>query len=195
MEVEMRTRMILAALGVLALAAITLTGLSIGLGGLITLCILSTSATAFYPLDGSLSPATISQQLEPLLGPAAKYFFALGTLAAGLTSAITAPLAAAYAVSGVMGWRVSLTDWRFRMTWLAVLAAGTLFAALESKPLTAILFAQFANGLLLPVIALALLWLVNREVLLGKYRNSLFMNLLAGMVIIICIFLGLSKLV
>ena len=81
------------------------------------------------------------------------------------------------------------------MTWLAVLAAGTLFAALESKPLTAILFAQFANGLLLPVIALALLWLVNREVLLGKYRNSLFMNLLAGMVIIICIFLGLSKLV
>jgi NRAMP (natural resistance-associated macrophage protein)-like metal ion transporter len=72
--------------------------LSIGLGGLITLSIVTTAAAAFFGTDIAFSAATISQQLEPLLGPAAKYFFAIGLLAAGLTSAITSPLAAAYAV-------------------------------------------------------------------------------------------------
>ena len=170
------------------------TGLSIGLGGLITFCILSTSATAFYPLDEPLTATTISRQLEPLLGASAKYFFALGTLAAGLTSAITAPLAAAYAVSGVMGWQNDLRDWRFRLTWMVVLGTGTLFAMLETRPLAAIVLAQFANGLLLPVIALALLWLVNNRSLMGNHRNNLAMNLIALAVILICIVLGGSKL-
>ena len=48
--------------------------------------------------------ADMAVQLEPLLGPWARVFFAAGLLAAGLTSAITAPLAAAYATAGALGW-------------------------------------------------------------------------------------------
>ncbi|MEI8619122.1 divalent metal cation transporter [Pseudoalteromonas sp. B193] len=43
-------------------------------------------------------------QLEPLLGDAAHYFLLRGLFAAGLTSTITAPLASAYAVCGMLGW-------------------------------------------------------------------------------------------
>ena len=75
------------------------TGISITLGGIITLAILSTASVAFYGTDaGKISAANMAVQLEPLLGGMAHYFFAIGLCAAGLTSAITAPLAGAYAV-------------------------------------------------------------------------------------------------
>lgn len=169
------------------------TGLSIGLGGLITLAIMSTSAAAFFGSGGEISAANIAQQLEPLLGPAAKYFFAAGLFAAGLSSAVTAPLAAAYAVCGALGWDSHLSSNRFRFVWLLVLAIGTLFAVLGSSPIAAILFAQAANGFLLPVAAIFLLVVMNCSQQLGEFRNRLWSNLLGGAVVAVTIGLGLMK--
>ena len=170
------------------------TGISIGLGGLITLAIMSTSAAAFFGSGGGVTAATIAEQLEPLLGPGARYFFALGLFAAGLSSAVAAPLAAAYAVSGALGWERDLSSWRFRMVWLAVLACGTGFAVMGTKPLTAILFAQAANGFLLPVCAIFLLLVMNRSGLLGEHRNRLASNILGCAVVLITLGLGGLKL-
>ncbi len=169
--------------------------LSIGLGGLITLAIVTTAAVAFFGSDTAFSAATISQQLEPVLGPAARYFFAVGLLAAGLTSAVTSPLAAAYAVSGALGWPPDLSDRRFRAVWMLVLGAGTLAAALGTRPISAIVFAQAANGLLLPVVACYLLYVMNSPRLLGDYRNRWASNLVGGGVVLVVAGLGLSRLV
>lgn len=171
------------------------TGLSIGLGGLITLAIMSTSAAAFFGSDGDLSVANIAQQLEPLLGPAAKYFFAAGLFAAGLSSAVTAPLAAAYAVCGALGWERDMGSGRFRLVWLAVLVSGTYFAIVGTSPLAAILFAQAANGFLLPVAAIFLLVVMNQSGQLGKFRNRIWSNLLGAVVVLVTIGLGILKLV
>jgi manganese transport protein len=97
------------------------------------------------------SAGQMAEQLEPLLGPFAKYFFAIGILSAGVTSAITAPLAAAYATSGTLGWERNLRGWRFRAVWAIVLVVGTVLAALATNPVAAIVFAQAANGILLPL--------------------------------------------
>jgi manganese transport protein len=168
--------------------------LFIGLGGLITLAIVTTAATAFFGADTALSAATISQQLEPLLGPAAKYFFAIGLLAAGLTSAITSPLAAAYAVSGALGWKTDLTDRRFKVIWAVVLGCGMLAAALGTRPINAIIFAQAANGFLLPIIAVYLLYVMNSTSLLGKYKNSWRSNIVGTLVVLVVSGLGILKL-
>ncbi|QIB66375.1 Nramp family divalent metal transporter [Kineobactrum salinum] len=169
-------------------------GLSIGLGGLITLAILSTAAAAFFGTGLVFDGGSLALQLEPLLGPAARYVFAAGLFAGGLTSAITAPLAASYAVCGAMGWRNSLHGRGFRLVWATVLLTGTTFAALGSKPLTAILFAQMANGLLLPVVAVFLLTVMNSKALLGEYRNGPAANLLGSAVVLVAVALGLVKL-
>ena len=167
------------------------TVISIGLGGLITLAVMSTSAVAFFNSGTAFSAASLATQLEPLLGASANILFACGLLAAGLTSAITAPLAAAYAVTGALGWSTEFTDRRFRAICMSVLLVGTVFAALGSKPIAAILFAQAANGLLLPVIAIFLIIIVNRADLLGEYRNKLASNLLGAVVVITVTGLGL----
>ncbi len=170
------------------------TGLSIGLGGLITLAVISTAAAAFFQTGLAFSAQSLAQQLEPLLGAAAKYCFALGLFAAGLTSAITAPLAATYAVGGALGWPPVYDDWRYRCTWGVVLLTGTLFAALGTKPLAAIIFAQAANGFLLPITAVFLLVVMNRRDLLGDFCNRAPANLLGTLVVLVATGLGLFKL-
>jgi Mn2+/Fe2+ NRAMP family transporter len=165
----------------------------VGLCGLITLAILSTAAAAFFQTGLTFGGDSMARQLEPLLGPSARYVFAGGLLASGLTSAITAPLAAGYAVCGALGWSQALDSPRFRLVWLTVLASGCLFAALGTRPLTAIVFAQAANGFLLPIVAIFLLLVMNRRDLLHEHCNRLPANLAGGVVVLVALGLGLVK--
>ena len=154
------------------------TGVSITLGGVITLAILSTASVAFYGTDaGQISAANMAVQLEPLLGDAAHYFFAIGLFAAGLTSEITAPLAGAYAVCGMLGWSNKMDNTRFKSVAIVILLFGAAVASLGLDPVAVIIFAQAANGLLLPIVTTYLVWLVNQKTVMGKYTNSLLVNL------------------
>jgi manganese transport protein len=92
---------------------------SVSLGGMVTLAIMMTAAAVFFQKGTQIeNAADMAAQLEPLLGPVAKSMFAFGLLAAGLTSAVTAPLAAAYALRGVLGWAGGRETWRFRIVWI-----------------------------------------------------------------------------
>ena len=162
------------------------------LGGLVTLAIVLTAAAAFHGNGGIANVADMARQLEPLLGgSAAKMLFAGGLLAAGLTSAITAPLAAAFAISGAMGWESALRSWRFRTIWMLVLVVGTTLAALGlQSPQITILIAQAANGMLLPLITMFLLFAVNSTQLMGQHKNNLVTNLAGLTVVLVTLLLG-----
>ena len=82
---------------------------------------------------------------------------------------------------------------RFRLIWLAVLVCGTAFAAVGIKPLTAILFAQAANGFLLPICAIFLLIIMNRSEILGTHVNKRWANLAGVVVVGVTLLLGLLK--
>ena len=118
----------------------------------------------------------------------------MSMFAAGMTSAITAPLAAAYATAGALGWPRDLGDARLRGVWMAVLAAGILFAALGASPVPAILFAQVANGLLLPFIAVFLLLAVNDRRWMGDRVNGPVANTAGAVVVAVALMLGLRAL-
>lgn len=171
------------------------TGLSVSLGGLVTLAILVTAASCYERGTILKSAVMMAEQLEPLLGGLAQFFFAVGLFAAGVTSAITAPLAAAYATGGALGWRSNLRSWRFRATWALIVALGTVLALGGYKPVRAIIFAQAANGILLPIVAVFLLVVVNRRKLLRGYTNGWWANVLGVAVVAIAAGLGMLKLV
>lgn len=170
------------------------TVIAVAWGGVVTLAVLFTAASCF-PVGTRIDRAAqMADQLVPLLGPAARPFFALGMLAAGLTSAITAPLAAAYACAGVLGWPRDFRSRRFRMVGASVIILGAALAIVGIKPVSAIVFAQAANGLLLPLVAVFLLVVMNRRNLLRGYANGLLANILGGAVVLIVGGLGVFQL-
>ncbi|MGB7784460.1 MAG: Nramp family divalent metal transporter [Salinimicrobium sp.] len=158
------------------------------LGGIVSMAIVVTAAAS--GLHSVSSAADFAVGLEPVFGSYATWFIGLGLFAAGITSSITAPLAAAYVVSGCLGWKKGLTSIRFKMVWAGVLLLGVIFSSLGFQPVEVIQFAQVANGILLPVVAFFLFWIVNRASVMGKYRNSTIQNILALLVLGIAVFLG-----
>ena len=61
-----------------------------------------------------------------------------------------------------------------------MIVIGVLFASLSVKPLQLILLAQIANGALLPIIAIFILWVSNDKTLLGERSNNAVQNLLGA---------------
>jgi len=164
------------------------------LGGVISMAVIVTASAAFFGTVTDITSGTdMAQQLEPFAGRWAKYIISIGLFAAGISSAITAPMAAAYATAGIMGWKQDLRSWRFRMVWMFILLAGVLFSMLGFKPVEAILFAQVANGILLPVIAVYLLVVMNSRKIMGDNVNTLLSNILGGIVVLIAMGLGLRS--
>ncbi len=164
--------------------------LSVGLGGLVTIAIL-VNAT---PFDDASSLSAIASQLEPLFGEWAGAFFGLGLFAAGLTSSITAPLAAGYAMSGALGWERDLKSPRFRAVVAFVVLTGLVLALVGRSPTEAIVLAQAANGLLLPLIAIFLIVVVNDGAIMGKFKNRPLQNLLGVLVVLVVTGLGAYQL-
>ncbi|MFZ2288028.1 MAG: divalent metal cation transporter [Bacteroidales bacterium] len=164
------------------------------LGGVISMAVIVTASAAFAGTGTEITSGTdMARQLEPLAGRWAKYIISIGLFAAGISSAITAPMAAAYATAGIMGWKRDLRSARFRMIWMFILLAGVLFAMLGFKPVEAILFAQVANGILLPVIAVYLLVVMNSRKIMGDNVNTLLSNILGGIVVLIATGLGIRS--
>lgn len=168
--------------------------LSIVLGGMITMAILIVAAVAFKGKPSEIQDISdLSFQLKPLLGSWSSSFIAFGFLAAGISSAITAPLAAAFATAEILGWPSTLGTKKFKLVWIGVLLLGVVFASLGYRPTELILFSQVANGILLPIIALFLWWIVNDRKLLQQHKNSWWLNFFSGIVILICLLLGLKS--
>ncbi|MAP54929.1 Nramp family divalent metal transporter [Altibacter sp.] len=165
---------------------------SILLGGLVSMAIII-SAAAIQQSEVS-NASDLAQSLAPLFGSFATYFLSIGLFAAGITSAITAPLAAAYVVKGCFGWQAGLRSLGFRAVWMSVLGLGIVFSSLGIKPIEIIQFAQVANGILLPVIAIFLLWVVNRKTVMGANRNTVVQNLLGFFIVLTSILLGVKSL-
>jgi len=165
--------------------------ISIALGGLVSIAILITASAA--PIQDVTNAMDMAKGLEPLFGKSAIYFMGIGLLAAGVTSAITAPLAAAFVASSCFGWDGGMRNKKFKLVWSAVLFSGVFFLSFDIKPIQVIQFAQVANGILLPVMAMLLLWIVNKKTVMGSHKNSLFQNVLGFIIVGFAIFLGIKS--
>ena len=163
--------------------------ISIGIGGLVSMTILATAAASLFGSDKTIENAVdMAEQLKPLFGSLATVTLGAGLFAAGLTSAITAPLATGYIVQEIF--KSSNSRRPFQIGALIVIISGTLASLLGYRPVELIFVAQIANGLLLPIIAIFLLRLANDKNLLGQYANGLMANILGAAILLITTALG-----
>jgi Mn2+/Fe2+ NRAMP family transporter len=136
--------------------------------------------------------------LRPLAGHAASALFAFGLCNASLFSASILPLATAYYVCEGLGMEAGVNK-RFHeaptfywlYTTLIGLGALTVIVLSEAKQIPIILLSQVVNGILLPFVLIFMLRLVNREDLMGKYKNSRLFNNIAWVSCVVMIALTL----
>jgi len=164
------------------------------LGGIISMLIIITAAATATKTQTVTSAADLAVQLEPVFGSYAKLLMGIGLLAAGSSSALTAPLAAAYAAQGLFGWSKEEKDWKFRLVWMTILLIGITVAATGLKPILIIKFAQITNAILLPLVASYLIMISNSKNLLGQYSNKLVQNILGFFILAITFSLSVRSL-
>lgn len=163
------------------------------IGGAITLAIIVSGTNVV----GEFSFDNLGVALDSRLAGKGSSLLGLGLFSAGLSSAITAPLAAAIAGQSLVGHQRK--EWAnnglyFRLSWGLVLLAGLIFGLTDIQPIPAIIAAQALNGVILPLAAVALLTAVNNHNIMPEgFRNPSWLNILGILIVAITVFLGLHN--
>lgn len=129
--------------------------------------------------------ADAARALEPLAGPYAKLLFGVGLFGASMLAAGVLPLSTAYSISEALGYEKGVSrSFREAPIFLGIftflIVVGAIVAMMPGLPIIdALLNLQVVNGLLLPVLLIAILRLVNDEDLMGERRNGPVYNVLA----------------
>ena len=130
--------------------------IAISFGGIISVSIII--AAAGSNINQLVSIDDLGYSLNNLYGKKSQLFISLGLFSAGLSSALTAPLAAGYVV------KESLGDYSDKMKLekivpILIIITGLIFTFFDSNPINLIRLAQITNGLMLPGITLFILYL------------------------------------
>ncbi|GCE15981.1 Nramp family divalent metal transporter [Tengunoibacter tsumagoiensis] len=158
--------------------------------------IICTSATLFLHSGGKgvvlKDAADAAQALAPFLGPYATYIFALGLLGASFLAAGVLPISTCYSITEALGlengvsrsWKEAPAFWGLFTT---LIVLGVVISMLPNLPVVQILLnLSMLNGIVLPVILFAILYLVNKKSLMGHYTNGPVFNAMAyGLAVIV----------
>lgn len=142
------------------------------------------AATVFANKVTITGAADAALAIRPFAGELAGVLFGAGLLVAGFIGAAIVPLATAYAFSEFFGYEGSL-DVNFSKSrlfygfFIFQILLGVIVTSLPGIELFKItLYADFLNGIFLPVILFFLYKFVNDKELMGKYANSRLQNII-----------------
>jgi len=137
--------------------------------------------------------ADAAHALQPLAGPYAETLFAIGLFGASMLAAGVLPLATAYSISEALGFEKGVSrSFREAPIFIGVftflIAVGAAIAVIPDLPLIRVLLlTQVINGLLLPIILIAILRLVNNRELMGTHVNGAIYNVAAWLTtVVVC---------
>ena len=159
--------------------------------------VVSTAATLHTNGVQLNDAADAAQALAPVVGQYAKYLFAVGLFGASMLAMAVLPLATAYSLSEALGFEKGLShSFREAPIFLGIFTAliliGATVALIPGIPqIKLLIFTQSINGLLLPVILVAIVLLSNNREIMGDYKNSFLFNCLAWIITIIVSILSL----
>jgi len=147
--------------------------------------VIATAATLHIEGIHLNDAADAARALAPVVGPYAKYLFGIGLFGAAMLAMGVLPLATAYSLSEALGFEKGLSrSFREAPIFLGIFTTlvviGAFVALIPGIPqIQLLLLTQCINGLLLPVLLVAIVLLANNEEIMGEYKNTLWFNVLA----------------
>ena len=124
--------------------------------------------------DLSLAAAT----LEPLLGPAARVIFALALLFAGLSSSVTAGMAAGTISSGIANEPYDIHDRHSSLGVMGTFVLAVVVISFVTDPFQGLVWSQALLSLQLPITIFTQIWLTSSSKVMGAYANGPWLRVL-----------------
>ena len=166
---------------------------SITIGGLISMAIVIIGKTGEgLPISNATEMAAM---LKNNMGTGSVWLFGLGLFAAGLSSALTAPMAAGKVAASL--WQHFYLSQKGLSLWIEIMVvvAGAWVAITNVNNLWVIKVAQVINGTLLPVFITMILWLLNSRTVMHKNKNKPWLNAAGIFVLLVSVVLTYKTLI
>ncbi|RHY90109.1 hypothetical protein DYB35_004467 [Aphanomyces astaci] len=151
--------------------------IALGIAGLVNMSMLIMAASPFhtagYTQVDSIENAYIT--LEPLLGKASSYVFAIGLLASGISSSAVGTLAGQVIMAGFLNFHVNV--WIRRAV---TLVPSMMIIFSGADPTQALVFSQVVLSFCIPFALIPLAMFTGREDIMGKWKSAWPMQLLTA---------------
>ena len=140
----------------------------------------------------------LAESLRPLLRSVAHVFFCVGLFAVAMNPFLINAMIGGSILADGIGQPPKLSDrWPRRFTVL-VLLAGMVVAMLAlrtgHKPVKLIIFGQALTVIGNPLMAVTILWLANQKDIMGDRRNTVILNILGGLGLLVVVLMAVRVL-
>jgi manganese transport protein len=125
--------------------------------------------------------------LEPMAGKLATTIFALGIVAAGVSSQFPNVLMLPWLLCDYNQSERKMTLPKYRIIVLVISMLGLVVPIFEARPVFVMIISQAFNSVILPTTVGCILYLGNRKDLMGEYKHSLGTNIFLTAILIFSI--------
>jgi len=146
---------------------------SVSLMFLISASIMAAAAGTLFVAGENLEDAyQMIDLLQPLAGSFAVSLFAVGIIAAGVSSQFPNVLMLPWLICDYRETERDMTLPKYRVMVFLISLLGLVVPLIGTRPVLVMLVSQSFNVIILPVTVLCIFYLTNREDLMGAYKNS-----------------------
>jgi len=162
---------------------------SVTLMSIISMAIMASAAGSLYVEEIVLSQASqMIELLEPLAGSLAVTIFALGLVAAGVSSQFPNVLMLPWLICDYRGTERNMTLGKYRIMVFLISLLGLVVPIFEARPVFVMIVSQAFNAVILPVTVACIFYLSNRKDLMGEHKNTWIANSILLAILLFSIF-------
>jgi len=155
----------------------------------ISAAIMAAAAGTLYAEGTGLSHVSqMIELLKPLAGSFAASVFAIGLIAAGVSSQIPNVLLLPWLLCDYTGTERNMKLGRYRILVFVISLMGLIVPIFEARPVFVMIVSQVFNAVILPVTVACIFYLGNRKDLVGEYKNTWMANAALAAILLFSIF-------
>ena len=162
---------------------------SVTLMFVISASIMAAAAGTLY-VEGLELARTVQliELLEPLAGSLATSIFAIGLIAAGVSSQFPNVLMVPWLLCDYLGRERDMTLSKYRVLVLLISLLGLVVPIFDARPVLVMIVSQAFNAVILPITVICIFYLSNREDLMREHKNSRLANVILSVLLLFSLF-------
>ena len=162
---------------------------SVSLMFIISAAIMAAAAGTLYVEGIGLSyPSQMITLLEPLAGSFAVTIFAVGIVAAGVSSQFPNVLMLPWLLCDYNGTERNMTLPKYRIMVFLISLLGLVVPFFGARPVLVMIVSQAFNAVILPITVLCIFYLSNRKDLMGVHKNTFGPNIILSLILLFSLF-------